>query len=70
MLFDASGRIVFCNQHFLRSYASLGAAALPGASYEQLIRAVVDHGMAPDAAGDEEAWLARRWRTSDAEAPS
>ena len=60
VLFDASGRIVFCNQHFLRSYASLGAAALPGASYEQLIRAVVEHGLAPDASGDEEAWLARR----------
>ena len=60
VLFDASGRIVFCNQHFLRLYANLGAAALPGASYEQLIRAVVDHGMAPDAAGEEEAWLARR----------
>jgi diguanylate cyclase (GGDEF)-like protein len=51
---------VFCNQHFLRSYASLGAAALPGASYEQLIRAVVAQGLAPDATGQEEAWLARR----------
>ena len=60
VLFDASGRIVFCNQHFLRSYASLGAAALPGASYEQLIRAVVAQGLAPDATGQEEAWLARR----------
>ena len=29
VLFDAAGRIVFCNQHFLRSYASLGAAARP-----------------------------------------
>jgi diguanylate cyclase (GGDEF)-like protein len=60
VLFDASGRIVFCNQHFARLYANLGAAALPGASYEQLIRAVVAHGMAPDAAGEEEAWIARR----------
>lgn|GEM_PF-843429 len=60
VLFDSDGRIVFCNQHFLRVYASLGAAALPGASYEQLLRAVVANGMAPDAEGQEEAWIARR----------
>jgi PAS domain-containing protein len=60
VLFDAGGRIVFCNRHFLRVYAALGDAASPGASYEQLLRAVVSSGMAPDAAGDEEAWIARR----------
>jgi diguanylate cyclase (GGDEF)-like protein len=60
VLFDADGRIVFCNRHFLRVYAKLGAAALPGATYEQLLRAVVANGMAPDAAGQEEAWMARR----------
>ena len=60
VLFDADGRIVFCNRHFLRAYAALGDAASPGASYEQLLRAVVSSGMAPDAAGDEEAWIARR----------
>jgi len=60
VLFDANGRIVFCNRHFLRLYANLGAAALPGATYEQLLRAVVANGMVPDAAGQEEAWIARR----------
>jgi len=37
VLFDAYGRIVFCNRHFLRLYADLGAAALPGATYEDLL---------------------------------
>ena len=60
VLFDANSRIVFSNQSFLRLYASLGAAASPGATYEQLVRAVVASGMAPDAAGQEEAWIARR----------
>jgi diguanylate cyclase (GGDEF)-like protein len=60
VLFDAAGRIVFCNQHFHRLYASLGAAAAPGATYEQLLRAVVADGMVPDAAGQEEAWIGRR----------
>ena len=60
VLFDADGRIAFCNRHFLRLYANLGAAALPGATYEQLLRAVVADGMVPEAAGREEAWIARR----------
>ena len=33
VLFDANSRIVFSNQSFLRQYASLGAAASPGATY-------------------------------------
>jgi diguanylate cyclase (GGDEF)-like protein len=60
VLFDANGRIVFCNRHFLRLYGNLGAAARPGASYEQLLRAVMAHGMVPDATGEEEAWIAHR----------
>jgi diguanylate cyclase (GGDEF)-like protein len=60
VLFDANGCIVFCNRHFLRLYGSLGTAALPGATYEQLLRAVVANGMVPDATGQEEAWIARR----------
>jgi diguanylate cyclase (GGDEF)-like protein len=60
VLFDAGGRIVFCNEHFRRAYAALGAAGQPGATYEQLLRAVVATGMAPDAIGQEEAWIARR----------
>ena len=62
VLFDANGCIVFCNRHFLRLYGSLGAAALPGATYEQLLRAVVANGMVPDATGQEEAWIAGRLR--------
>ena len=54
VLFDTGGRIVFCNAHFQRSYAGLGAAAQPGATYEQLLRAVVSAGMAPEAKGHED----------------
>jgi len=60
VLFDAAGRIVFCNRHFHRLYSSLGAAAAPGATYEQMLRAVVANGMVPDVAGQEEAWIGRR----------
>ena len=60
VLFDAGGRIVFCNEDFRRAYASLGAAGQPGATYEQLLRAVVANGMAPEAAGQEDVWIARR----------
>jgi diguanylate cyclase (GGDEF)-like protein len=60
VLFDAGGRIVFCNEHFQRSYAALGAAARPGATYEQLLRAVVSAGMAPEAEGHEDSWIAQR----------
>ena len=60
VLFDADGRIVFCNRHFRTLYSSLGSAASPGASYEQLLREVVAQGMVPDILGREEAWIARR----------
>jgi len=60
VLFDAAGRIVFSNQEFRRAYAGLGAAAQPGATYEQLLRAVVAYGMATEAAGDREDWITRR----------
>jgi len=59
-LFDASGRIVFTNQEFRRAYAGLGAAAQPGATYEQLLRAVVAADMAPEATADPARWTARR----------
>ncbi|HSW23053.1 MAG TPA: PAS-domain containing protein, partial [Burkholderiaceae bacterium] len=60
VLFDAGGRIVFCNEDFRRAYAGLGAAGQPGATYEQLLRAVVASGMAPDAKGREDEWIASR----------
>jgi diguanylate cyclase (GGDEF)-like protein len=60
VLFDAGHRIVLCNQDFRRTYGRLGAAAQPGATYEQLLRALVAAGMAPEAAGDEQAWIAKR----------
>ncbi|MCW5660874.1 MAG: diguanylate cyclase [Burkholderiaceae bacterium] len=60
VLFDAQHRIVLCNENFRRTYARLGAAAQPGATYEELLRALVAAGMAPEAAGHEQDWIAQR----------
>lgn len=60
VLFDAQRRIVLCNEQFRRDYARVGRAALPGASYEQLLHALVDADMVPEATGREQAWIAQR----------
>jgi diguanylate cyclase (GGDEF)-like protein len=60
VLFDADRRIVLFNEHFGHVYASLGDAVRAGVTYEQFLRAVVLGGMAPEAAGIEEDWIAQR----------
>jgi diguanylate cyclase (GGDEF)-like protein len=58
--FDAADRLVVCNEEFRRLHGPLAGAIEPGLAFESLMRLSVEHGLAPEAVGREEAWVAER----------
>jgi diguanylate cyclase (GGDEF)-like protein len=59
-LWSADGRLQVMNQDFRRLYAPLSDLLHPGVRFDQLMRAAVQRGLVPEAAGHEEQWLAAR----------
>jgi signal transduction histidine kinase len=62
VIYDADDRLVLCNQHYRELYESHGELIVPGARFEDMVRASLAAGQIPDAIGNEEAWLAMRLR--------
>jgi diguanylate cyclase (GGDEF)-like protein/PAS domain S-box-containing protein len=62
VLWDADDRLVLCNRDFRQLYASIAHALVPGQRFEDILRQVVAQGLVPQAAGQEEAWIAERLR--------
>jgi PAS domain S-box-containing protein len=60
VLFDPEDRIVFSNSAWREFNSDVAWATKPGATYEQFIHALTNHGLVPDAIGREEEWIA--WR--------
>jgi len=60
VLWDAEDRIVFANRRFRENNAAIAARCVPGTRFEDFIRATARSGMYPQAAGNEEAWVAER----------
>jgi len=60
VLYDPQDRLVFCNEKFLQVYETSRDLIVPGASFEEVVRAGVARGQYPAAAGREEAWIAER----------
>ena len=59
-IYDADDRLVLCNQFLRRIYPDCAETLAPGATFEAFTRATVAKGYCPEAAGDEEAFIARR----------
>ncbi len=59
-LWDADDRLVICNSHYREFYPQADDSLVPGASFEDLVRASVGRGMFPEAIGNEEEWINER----------
>lgn len=59
-LFDADDRLVAFNERYRELYAVTGDSIVPGARFEDLLRAGLARGQYPQAEGREEDWIAER----------
>jgi diguanylate cyclase (GGDEF)-like protein len=59
-LWDTDDRLEHCNADFVRLYAPVSDLVVPGVRFEGLLRGAVQRGLMPEAAGQEEAWVAQR----------
>src|SRR3546814_439331 len=60
VLLDAADRLVLCNSRYKELYRESAHALVPGAHFEDMLRAGLAHGQYPDAVGREDDWLAER----------
>ena len=65
VLFDADDRLILCNEAYRRYFADaagedVGKLIVPGASFEEILRAGFERGMFPDVTLDFDSHLARR----------
>ncbi|MBO6758801.1 MAG: EAL domain-containing protein [Roseibium sp.] len=60
VVFDSDERMVICNSRYREYFAEMPQLLEAGISFEHLTRALVEKGQRPDAAGQEEEWLAKR----------
>ena len=59
-IFDAEDRLVLCNARWREINALVEDLIVPGVAFETLLRAGLQLGRFPEAAGDHEGWLRRR----------
>jgi hypothetical protein len=62
VLYDQHDRLVLCNERYRQIYADTADLVVPGARFEDLLRAGIARGQYPQAKGHEEAWLRARLR--------
>ena len=60
VLYDADDRLVLCNDRYRETYAGVADLIVPGARFEDLLRAGARRGDYAAARGREEAWVAER----------
>ena len=60
VLFDAADRLVLCNGKYKELYGESADLLVPGAQFEDLLRAGLERGQYPEAARRNEEWLAAR----------
>jgi PAS domain S-box-containing protein len=58
-LYDAQDRLIHCNETFRRYFRGAADRVVPGAQFEEIMRASFDLGMFPDAGGDFSTWIAK-----------
>ncbi|WP_420408848.1 diguanylate cyclase [Hoeflea sp.] len=59
-LYDKQDRLVHCNERYRQVYSHSARFIVPGATFEEILRYAVSKGQFPEAAGKEEAWIAKR----------
>ncbi|MCC5955275.1 MAG: PAS-domain containing protein [Natronohydrobacter sp.] len=62
VLFDASDRLVLCNERYRATYPELAGIMQPGVTFEEILREGLALGVVADAIGREEDWLEDRLR--------
>ena len=60
VIYDADDRLVLCNRKYKEIYADSAPFMTAGTSFEEVVRAGLAAGQYPEAAGQEEEWLAER----------
>lgn len=60
VLYDEEDRFVLCNDKFRQLFESFRDLLQPGTSFETIIRKLVRRNLFPDAAGNDEQWIAER----------
>jgi len=60
VLFDREERLLTCNQRYRDMFPDSAEAAIPGTSFEELLRYGLRNGHVPEAVGREEDWLNQR----------
>ncbi len=60
VLYDADDRLVFCNDKYRQIYASMAHLMVPGARFEDIVRAGADAGDYAEAIGRVDEWMAER----------
>ena len=60
VIFDNEDRLVYWNERYGEVFRATADQMKPGCSFESLLRVGLKRGQYPEAAGQEEAWLARR----------
>jgi two-component system, sensor histidine kinase and response regulator len=60
VLYDPSDRLVFCNEKYREAFADSADLIVPGARFEDIIRAGAERGQYQAAAGRLDAWVAER----------
>ena len=60
VLYDPQDRFVFCNERYKAIYATSADLMVPGASFEDMLRAGALRGQYPEAIGQVDAWIAQR----------
>lgn len=70
VLYDASDRLVLCNERYREIYAISSDAFVQGNSFEDIIRTGVERGQYPEAIGKESEWTAHRlWQHRNPSGP-
>ncbi len=60
-LYDSDERLLFCNRKYQTRFGAAGDYTVPGATFEDVVRARIEHGSFPDLAeGKEEQWIEER----------
>ena len=60
VLFDATDKLVFCNEKFRELYAPVADMIVPGAAFEDIVREGALRGQYPKAQGRIDEWVAER----------
>jgi len=59
-LYGPDDRLIVCNEGYRRLNKRIAKATTPGTSFEEHLRAMVEKGLVPEAAGREKEWIEKR----------